>query len=215
MNLELWYDYGAVGYLYRFTKELYSTRTPNQIIRVLEHEQFGKCLVCDGDIMSCEDDSAYDNAIIALLPEKRRRVLILGGGDCSLAAELQKDPAVESIVIAEIDTQVPVVAKHYLGIQLGSKVSFVFGDAAELPYAEYDVVIDDLFTVPLNSEGGHYETVAKRFGCPVISQIDSGARAEGNWKQILKFCPEAQKSTTYVPVYLEQWNFALYHYANR
>jgi spermidine synthase len=160
-TLRLTFAYPGMGYWYQFNHTIEQVRSEFQDIRVMQHDQLGRVLLLDNDIMSAEDSTAYDDAVFELLSKFSKtklikRVLILGGGDCSLAARLQDLSHVDRIDLLEIDPIILDVCKRNFPFinQLGPKVRIHNENAFEAiksgkfgPYG-YDLVIDAMFADP-------------------------------------------------------------------
>lgn len=221
-TLELVYDYGAMGYLYRFEQLVEEVRTPYQVATFLQHRRLGKTVLLDGDIMSSAFDNAYDEAIIALLPATARRVLVLGGGDLSLAAALSRCPWVESVRVVEIDPDMPILYRRHFPERsafVPGKVDVLIGDAFDLlsdpgeVWRTPDAVVDDMFTVPLGAEGLYYGRIAEAFPrALIVSQTDSlnAGTAERARAAIAERCELVRGAERFVPTYLENWTFTAY-----
>ena len=216
-KLELSYDYGSMGFRYTFDKLLEKVVTPWQTIRVLEHATLGRTVVLDEDIMSSEHDTAYDDGIMELVPKRKfGTVLILGGGDCSLAARMES--IAERVIVTEIDPQIPLLFQKWYGDKacITDRTRVVIADAFEFIKGldlKPDLVVDDMFTSPLGAASNYYHVIASRFsGVPIISQTDSrnGLAHERVLEQIRSFDPKAKTVEKFVPSYLEHWTFTRY-----
>lgn len=224
-TLELFYDYGAMGYLYRFEKIVDEHQTKHQNVKVLQHKRLGKCITIDNDIMGSEFDDQYDAAMLKLIGAipygtRIRNVLILGGGDCSLAARLVHEYQMSRVVVVEIDSQIPgVYQKHFPeSTQLPGEVTMHFGDALEYIEAckpgDFDLVIDDMFTVPHNGGVNYHSRIARKFaGKHIVSQTDS--RNNGVSDQILRDLQargmqDVERIEHFIPTYMENWTFTRY-----
>lgn len=90
------------------------TKSGSQEIVVADTEEFGRCLVIDGIIQSCESDhEIYDREMLKLL-ENDRRLLILGGGDGDIATMALKMNPELRIELVEIDQEVVKNCVEYM-----------------------------------------------------------------------------------------------------
>jgi spermidine synthase len=204
---------------YTFEKLLEERESAWQVIRVLAHKDLGRVLTLDNDVMSSEKDNEYDDAISALLPRDARKVLILGGGDCSLASTLCAQGYIERVTVCDIDPAVTEVCKKWLPVFLNEKVEVVHEDGFEYLKArggEYDVLIDDMIPQPYGAEGNYWVNLAKCFrGKYVISQTGSvGSKicdlATGS---LLEAGATILQSTAFITNYDTEWTFSRYRLA--
>ena len=195
-------------------------KTKYHKIIVLEHENLGKTILLNNDIMSTENNSDYDKAIMSLMPRNAKNVLILGGGDLSLAHEIQKMKSVKSIVIVEVDSEVPVICRKYFEkkSQIGKKCRLVIMDAFEYikhPTIKPDVVIDDMYRQPINSGKNYYKSLAKAFpDIYIISQTDTKNYIyfDKIQKKIREFAKDIKVKETSIKAFLEPWTFTRYKF---
>lgn len=159
----------------------------------------------------------YDNAIISLIPENAKRILILGGGDCSLANQLCKKSWVEKITICEIDPAVPEICRRHFNISLNDKVQFVFEDCFKFirnaQATDYDVIIDDMLPTPHHSSETYWVDLAKAFrGIWIISETDDfNTKTPFIIKQALKdLGAEIKQIDCFVPTFCCNWTFTAY-----
>jgi spermidine synthase len=134
---------------------LYDSETGHQRLRVFRNPTFGRILTLDGVVQVTEGDEFIYHEMMAHVPILShgavRRVLIVGGGDGGMAREVLKHPAVERVVMVEIDAGVIEFAKRFLpGIGAGAfddpRLDIVIADgAAYMRDADerFDVVIVD------------------------------------------------------------------------
>ena len=199
----------------KFDELLEERKSKWQTIRVLAHKVFGKVLLIDEDVMGSEKDETYDKAMVALIPP-RKNILILGGGDCSLAARLCKRIEVERVTVCEIDPEVVEVCRTWLPEPLNAKVEIVNEDA--FPYLdahkdEFDVLVDDMIPRPHNSGQGYWIDLAHTFRDKwIVGQ--TGGHAAGLPTKISEALigvgAAVVQTSVYVPTYLEHWSFTRY-----
>ena len=130
-------------------------RSAYQEVAVLETEQYGRLLALDGAVMTTEaDEFVYHEMLVhpAMVACARpRSVLVVGGGDGGAVREVLRHPAVERVVLAELDPLVVDVSRAHLpGIagRIGDpRVAVCPGDGAlylrGAPEAAFDVVLVD------------------------------------------------------------------------
>lgn len=155
---------------------LFEGKSKYQDIIVFKSTSHGKVLVLDGVIQCTESDEFSYQEMITFLPLNShpcpKRVLIIGGGDGGVIREVIKHPAVESIVLCEIDEKVIEVSKKYLPKMAcgfsSSKLTQFIGDGFEYMKEhvnEFDVIITDSSDPvgPAESlfQRGYYELMKK------------------------------------------------------
>ena len=89
-----------------YSKVLFDRRTKYQRVRILETEKLGKIIVLDNIMFQAEDgDELTEMATHVPLNAglKKRKVLIIGGGDGFALKELVKHPYLKKIDLVEID----------------------------------------------------------------------------------------------------------------
>lgn len=155
---------------------LFEGKSKYQDIIVFKSTSHGKVLVLDGVIQCTESDEFSYQEMITFLPLNShpcpKKVLIIGGGDGGVIREVIKHPAVESIVLCEIDEKVIEVSKQYLPKMAcgfsSSKLTQFIGDGFEYMKEhvnEFDVIITDSSDPvgPAESlfQQGYYELMKK------------------------------------------------------
>lgn len=100
------------------TKCIVNTDTPYQHLEIWETLQYGRVLFLDGAVQTTEKDEFVYHEMIAHPPlithPNPRKVLIIGGGDGGAAREVAKHPSVESVLVVDIDPDVPRYSREYL-----------------------------------------------------------------------------------------------------
>lgn len=127
--------------------------TPYQTLELVKTKKFGLCLFSNGVFQySTLDPEVYDRKMIEKISRQAKRILIIGGGDCSILKELVKNNKLEEIYLLERDQQVIEMAKKYLHaskVLRDPRLRMFFGDAIDtisylkdkkIDYAVIDIV---------------------------------------------------------------------------
>ncbi len=142
---------------------LYYGKSQFQKIEMIETVSFGRCLVLDGKIQSCEgDEFIYHEALVQpamILHPNPQTVFIAGGGEGATLREVISHKTVKKVVMVDIDKEVIELCRKYLpGHHQGSfndpRVELLHMDAKQYlkeTREKFDVVIIDL---PEPIEGG-------------------------------------------------------------
>ncbi|XP_019941309.1 spermine synthase [Paralichthys olivaceus] len=152
---------------YDFDRVLYEEDSAYQNIRILHSKQFGNILILNGDVNLAESDLAYTQAIIGNGKENYagKEVLILGGGDGGILAEVVKQKP-KMITMVEIDQKVIDGCKVHMRKTCGNILDNLKGDCYQIlvedcvpvlkKYVQegqmFDYVINDLTAVPISTE---------------------------------------------------------------
>jgi spermidine synthase len=143
-------------YGFRAHRRLEKLRSAHQDIEVWETGQFGRLFRLDGAFMTSErDEFFYHEPIVhcaALAHPDPRRALVIGGGDGGSSEELLKHPGIERVVMAELDAEVPRIAREHLGsVHRGAfddpRLELRIGDGFEFiatTAERFDLVVLDL-----------------------------------------------------------------------
>ncbi|KAF3706488.1 Spermine synthase [Channa argus] len=95
---------------YDIDRVVYEEESAYQNIKILHSQQFGNILVLNGDVNLAESDSSYTQAIMGSGKENYagKEVLILGGGDGGILAEVvkQKPKMITMVEISFIDSAI-------------------------------------------------------------------------------------------------------------
>ncbi len=155
---DLWFSEnfrGVVSFGLRVKELVHREQSPYQDIAVYDTYQHGKMLALDGMVMTTEIDEPVYHEMIVHVPMQTlpnpRRALVIGGGDGGTVRELVRYPALEEIIMVEIDEAVVNVArKHLPSLAVGlddPRVQIRFDDGArfikELAPRSMDLVIVD------------------------------------------------------------------------
>ncbi|MCL0081860.1 polyamine aminopropyltransferase [Dehalococcoidia bacterium] len=142
---------------------LYFGRSKYQTVEVIETVSFGKCLILDGKIQSCEkDEFIYHEALVhpaMILHPNPETVFIAGGGEGATLREVLAHKTVKKVVMVDIDAEVIDICKrllpaHHQGSFDDPRVELLHLDARKYlaeTKERFDVIIIDL---PEPIEGG-------------------------------------------------------------
>lgn len=104
------YTSTGAGWFFDIEKRLHKKRTKYQKLEIVQTKEFGKGLLLDGITQLTFTQEYQYHEPMAHLPllchPKPKSVLIIGGGDGALLAEILKHPSVESVDFAELDGDV-------------------------------------------------------------------------------------------------------------
>jgi spermidine synthase len=130
-------------------------RTAHQDAVLFDHRQLGKVLMLDGAVQLTSGDEFIYHEMMSHVPilahGRAREVLIVGGGDCGIAAEALKHKSLERVTQVEIDAVVVDIAKRHFPELAGRALAdrrfeLVIADGVEFVAAtarRFDVVIVD------------------------------------------------------------------------
>ena len=219
---------------HRVAEILYSSRTPFQLLQIINTAGFGHCLILDGKLQSSEkDEFIYHEALVhpALTAHGRpARVFVAGGAEGATVREILKNSAVERVVMVDIDEQAVDVCRRFLpSLHQNSledeRVEICYQDAREYLGAtseRFDLVILDL-TDPME-EGLAHLLYAKEFYRTVADRLRPGGvlctqAGSCNWGEMDTYLavgdtlrsvfPVVSQYQVHVPSFGGQWGFAL------
>ena len=147
----------------RVRQVLIAKKSKYQEIIVADVEDFGRCLVLDGYVQSCENDEKIYHEMLAhpamIVHPHPGKVLIIGGGEGATLREVLRHNTVRKAVMVDIDGDVVSIAKDFLPKMHENafndpRAEVVITDGLEYLKAvddRYDVIILDL-TDPYSSE---------------------------------------------------------------
>ena len=131
---------------------LYETESQHQHLVLFENQLFGKMLMLDGATQVTTRDEFIYHEMMAHVPilahGAARQVLVIGGGDCGIAEEVLKHPAVERLTQVEIDVSVVEFAEQHFPEFTGPVLSD----------RRFDLIIDDGMKFVANTER-HFDVV--------------------------------------------------------
>merc|ERR1719157_495014 len=168
---------------YKLDKILGSTTSKFQTVDLVDLEPFGRSLVIDGLVQSCQSDEfVYHECLVhpaMLMHPNPKTVDIGGGGEGSTAREVLRHKSVEKCVMVDIDEVVVAFCKEHLDENheafADKRLDWIIDDAKawiERSDTKFDVIIMDLDD-PL--EGGPcYQLYTKEFYQMLKSKLNPG-----------------------------------------
>jgi spermidine synthase len=216
--------------VFRRGRKLEDIRTPYQHLEVFETPELGHMFRLDGCNMTSErDEFFYHEPIVhvaALAQTAPKRALVVGGGDGGAAEELLKHPAIERVVIAELDAEVVRIAREYFhAVHRGAlddpRVTVRIGDAFDElrnTNERFDIVVMDL-TDPVGPAEALYGTDffhhASRVLMPtgvlalhVGSPFFHAERFVATTRRLREVFPNVRHFFVHVPSYGANWGMA-------
>jgi spermidine synthase len=155
-----------VAQSYRHTGDiLFREDTPYQRVEVIESYAYGKMLLLDGCVMTTERDEYVYHEMITHVPlfshPAPKRVCVIGGGDGGAVREALRHPAVEEVVLVEIDeavvrateTHLPHIGSAFHHPQLDLRIQDGIQFMADTASDRFDLVIVDS-TDPVGPSAG-------------------------------------------------------------
>jgi spermidine synthase len=104
----------------KLRSRIYTGSSEFQRIEIVDTYDYGKTLILDGAIQATERDTFIYHEVLAhpplLMQQQPTCVLVIGGGDGGILAELLKHRSVERVVVVEIDEMVIEVSREYLPV---------------------------------------------------------------------------------------------------
>ncbi len=213
---------------------LVSRRSEYQQIEIADTQTFGRILILDGKIQSSEtDEYIYHEALVQpamLMCPAPRRVLVIGGGEGATLREVFKHPAVEKVVMVDLDRQVVDLCREHLpawhqGSFEDRRLELIIADAREYLAANedlFDVIISDvpepleagpalkLFTRQYFSlikerltDGGAFSLQAGDYGLPFI---ETHSAIYNTIKQVFAY---AKSYRSFIPSFNTEWGFII------
>ncbi|MBI4099474.1 spermidine synthase [Candidatus Microgenomates bacterium] len=111
-----------VALIFKVKRALVQTKTKYQKVDIVETDYWGKILFLDNLLMKAEKDGHIINEMIVhpimLTGNRKKRVLVVGGGEGFTATELLKYPYIEKIDIIDIDTEFIEISKKFFPQQM-------------------------------------------------------------------------------------------------
>lgn len=143
---------------YKTERVLHEERTEHQDLVLFENARFGKVLMLDGATQVTSADEFVYHEMMTHVPifahGRAEDVLIIGGGDCGIAEEALKHPALKCVTQVEIDASVVEFSK----IHFSEFTIPVFADP------RFELVIADGMTYVAETE--------RRFDVVIVDSTD-------------------------------------------
>lgn len=205
---------------------LVESRSAFQTVEVFDTPLNGRVLALDGIVQMTTRDEAHYAEMLSHVPILEhgavRRVLIVGGGDFSIAEECLKHASVTDVDVAEIDPLVIEASRRHLG----SVNAAAFADprlhihvvdaarflAQETSPGHYDLVISDrpdpVGPAGVLFEGGFYASIARALSTRGIAVFQTGvpfyqpAELSADIRALSEAFPHAGVYLTVVPTYV-------------
>lgn len=106
-----------VALVFKIKKVLYQGKTKYQKVDIVDTDYWGKILFLDNLLMKTDKDGHIINEMIVhpvmLTGIKKKKVLIVGGGEGFTATELLKYPYIEQVDIIDIDAEFVEITKKF------------------------------------------------------------------------------------------------------
>lgn len=147
--------HNGFGQYFTVDKQLYRDKTEHQDLVIFENRAFGRVMALDGVVQTTERDEFIYHEMLTHVPilahGYARNVLIIGGGDGGMLREVARHPAIEKIVMVEIDAGVVSFCKQYLpnhssGAYEDPRFQLVIDDGVNFVNKtdlKFDVIISD------------------------------------------------------------------------
>lgn len=144
-----------VALIFKPKKILLQEKTKYQKIDIIETETYGKVMFIDNLLMKTDLDGHIINEMIVhpvmLTGEKKKKVLVIGGGEGFTATELLKYPYIEKIDVVDIDKEACNIYERFFPEQTkcfsDSRVNLIIEDG--LKYLKNtNKIYDAIFTTP-------------------------------------------------------------------
>ncbi|MDD5162755.1 MAG: adenosylmethionine decarboxylase [Candidatus ainarchaeum sp.] len=215
---------------YKVKKKLFSKKSKHQQIDIIENNAFGRMLFLDNDLQIAERGFAnYNKALISPLikaKNKLSKILILGGGDGALAAELLKHNP-KKVTIVDIDEEVINASKKILqkinkNCFNDQRVKIIIDDACRFLEKEhsFDAIICDLTMHPeifsKKKRGAYFHeifsNINKKLTANGMITMQLCAENDINTFKIIskllsKYFAGIQFTKQFIPAYLQNWVF--------
>lgn len=144
-----------VALVFKIKKVLLQTKTKYQKVDIVETDCWGKILFLDNLLMKTDKDGHIINEMIVhpimLTGSKKKKVLIVGGGEGFTATELLKYPYIERIDIVDIDGEFVEIAKKFYPEKMAClkdpRVRIFIQDGLEY-IKNTNEIYDAIFTTP-------------------------------------------------------------------
>ncbi len=222
--------YGGNVILYPVNSKIYEGKTDFQDVYILDTKSFGKMLVLDGDMQSCQsDEHLYHEALVQPamhLHPGAKSVLVLGGGEGATLREALKH-GVDRVVMVDIDERLVEICKQHLpewhaGCFSDKRAELLYTDAfryVEDCKEKFDVIIIDV-TDPSSSIAKHvfsekfYDSLKEIMEKGAICAFQAGDFMKPDiynkiLEQMRKCFGFAYPYKNFIPSFYTEWGFIL------
>ena len=144
-----------VALIFKVKRTLVQTKTKYQKVDIVETDYWGKILFLDNLLMKTDRDGHIINEMIVhpimLTGPKKKKVLVVGGGEGFTATELLKYPYIKQIDIVDIDGEFVEICKKFYPEKMAClkdpRVRLIVDDGLKF-MRKTDGVYDAIFTTP-------------------------------------------------------------------
>ena len=144
-----------VALIFQPTKRSVSVKTKYQKVDIVQTPYWGQILFLDNLLMKTDKDGHIINEMIVhpimLTGNKKKKVLVVGGGEGFTASLLLKYPYIEQIDVIDIDGEFVEICKEHYPEQMkcleDDRVNLIVQDGLEYMRLT-DEVYDAIFTTP-------------------------------------------------------------------
>jgi spermidine synthase len=143
---------------YAATRVRERRRTAHQALVLFDHGYLGRVLMLDGAVQLTSRDEFIYHEMMSHVPilahGRTREVLIVGGGDLGIAAQVLRHPAVERLTLVEIDAAVVDLARRHF------------------PALARRVLADRRFELVIADGRDYVAATARRFDVAIVDSTD-------------------------------------------
>lgn len=144
-----------VALIFKVKKILVQTKTKYQKVDIVETDYWGKILFLDNLLMKTDKDGHIINEMIVhpimLTGRRKKKFLVVGGGEGFTATELLKYPYIERIDVIDIDGEFVEICKKIYPEKMAClkdpRVNFIIQDGLEY-LRQTNEIYDAIFTTP-------------------------------------------------------------------
>jgi spermidine synthase len=224
----------ATAHLFRLKGVACDRVTAVQRVRIVDTESYGRMLILDDKLQSAAfDEHIYHEALVhpALLRHAApRRVFVAGGGEGATLREIFRHPAVERVVMADIDGEVVDLCRRHLaawhqGAFGDPRLELVIGDARaclERQAELFDVLIIDISDPDEGSPARRlytrqfHELAARRLAAGGLIALQAGDTSPAClethcaiFRTVARVFPFARSYHAFIPSFNTAWGFVL------
>jgi len=149
-----------VALVFKPQEKLVSKQTKYQKVDIVKTDTWGQMLFIDDLLMKSEKDGHIINEMIVhpvmLTGNKKKKVLVIGGGEGFTASMLLKHPYIEQIDVIDIDSEFVEICREYYPEQTSAfddpKVNLTITDGLEY-LRQTNEIYDAIFITPTDPLG--------------------------------------------------------------